>query len=273
MSTRATITDNYLAALGLQRAAPSMALLRNIMQLHVATFSFASIGPRLGESLPLDLPSLHDRIVVRKRGGYCFEQNGLAYEVFEELGFSVTLMMARVLLRNPVHPGLTHRFTMVNLGAEKYIVDVGFGPLGPRLPVNASTLAPADSEQPFRVVSLVPGEFTLVTQKDDADVPLYRFENCRYGASDCELGHFYSHRHPDANFVNNLVACRKMDGETRSLRNRDYWVLRPHGDEQREVRSAEELKALLETDFDLLVSQAESEMLFSALPPRASVLL
>jgi N-hydroxyarylamine O-acetyltransferase len=269
MNSRTTITDSYLAALGLQRAAPSMALLRDIMRLHLAAFPFASIGPRLGESLPLDLPSLHDRIVVRKRGGYCFEQNGLAYEVLEELGFSVTLMMARVLLRNPVHPGLTHRFTMVNLGTERFIVDVGFGPLGPRFPVNASTLVPANAEQPFRVVSLFPGEFTLVTLKDGADVPLYRFENCRFGASDCELGHFYSHRHPDANFVNNLVACRKLDEETRSLRNRDYWVLRPHGDEQREVRSAVELKALLETAFDLQVSQAESERLFAALPPRA----
>jgi N-hydroxyarylamine O-acetyltransferase len=81
MSSRAAITDDYLSALGLQRSAPSMALLKNIMRLHLATFPFASIGPRLGESLPLDLPSLHDRIVVRKRGGYCFEQNGLAYEV------------------------------------------------------------------------------------------------------------------------------------------------------------------------------------------------
>jgi N-hydroxyarylamine O-acetyltransferase len=269
MSSRAAITDHYLSALGLQRAAPSMDLLKDIMRLHVATFPFSSIGPRLGDPLPLDLPSLHDRIVVRKRGGYCFEQNGLAYEVLEELGFSVALMMARVLLRNPVHPGLTHRFTMVNLGAEKYIVDVGFGPLGPRLPVSASTLAPEDGEQPFRVVSLFPGEFTLVTRKDGSDVPLYRFEHCRYGASDCELGHFYSHRHPDANFVNNLVACRKLDGETRSLRNRDYWILRPHGDEQGEVRSAVELKALLETDFDLMVSEDESERLFAALPPRA----
>jgi N-hydroxyarylamine O-acetyltransferase len=269
MSSRAAITDDYLSALGLQRSAPSMALLKGIMRLHLATFPFASIGPRLGESLPLDLPSLHDRIVVRKRGGYCFEQNGLAYEVLEELGFSVTLMMARVLLRNPVHPGLTHRFTMVNLGTEKFIVDVGFGPLGPRFPVNASTLAPADSDQPFRVVSLCPGEFTLVTHKDGADVPLYRFEHCRYGPSDCELGHFYSHRHPDANFVNNLVACRKLDDETRSLLNRDYRVLRPTGDKQREIRSAAELKALLEQDFDLLITSAESERLFAALPPRA----
>ncbi len=269
MKTRTAITDDYLASLGLQRAAPSMALLADITRRHLATFSFASIGPRLGDALPLDLPSLHDRIVVRKRGGYCFEQNGLAYEVLEELGFSVTLMMARVLLRNPLHPGLTHRFTMVHLGTEKYIVDVGFGPLGPRFPVNASTLAPADGEQLFRVVSLSPGEFTLVTHKDGADVPLYRFEYCRYGPSDCDLGHFYSHRHPDANFVNNLVACRKLDGETRSLRNSDYWILRPHGDEQREIRSAGELQELLETDFDLLVTPAESDRLFAALPPRA----
>jgi N-hydroxyarylamine O-acetyltransferase len=269
MTTRKDITDHYLVALGVQRVAPSMALLTDIMRRHLATFSFASIGPRLAETLPLDLPSLHDRIVVRKRGGYCFEQNGLAFEVLQELGFSVTLMMARVLLRNQVHPGLTHRFTMVNIGTERYIVDVGFGPLGPMLPVNASLHALVDSEHPFRVVSFVEGEFTLVTHRQGADVPLYRFENCRYGPSDCELGHFYSHRHPDANFVNNLVACRKLDGETRSLRNSDYWILRPHGDEQRAVRSAAELKALLEADFDLLVSQPESERLFANLPPRA----
>lgn len=269
MNIRKAITDDYLAALGLQRAAPSMALLTDIMRRHLATFSFASIGPRLGEALPLDLPSLHDRIVVRKRGGYCFEQNGLACEVLEELGFSVTLMMARVLLRNPVHPGLTHRFTMVNIGTERYIVDVGFGPLGPTVPVNTSLHAPVDSDHPFRVVSFHDGEFTLVTHRQGADVPLYRFEYCRYGSSDCELGHFYSHRHPDANFVNNLVACRKLDGETRSLRNRDYWILRPTGDEQREIRSANELKALLEQDFDLLITPAESERLFAALPPRA----
>jgi arylamine N-acetyltransferase len=67
--------------------------------------------------------------------------------------------------------------------------------------------------------------------------------------------------------VNNLVACRKLDGETRSLRNRDYWVLRTQGDEQREIQSPVELRVLLETDFDLLVTPAESERLFAALPP------
>lgn len=268
LNSRAAITDDYLEALGLQRVAPSMALLNEIVRRHLATFSFASIGPRLGDELPLDLPSLHERIVVRKRGGYCFEQNGLAFEVLEELGFSASLMMGRVLLRNPVHPGLTHRFTLVDMGDARYIVDVGFGPLGPRSPVNASTSAAPGSDHPFRVVELFLGEFTLMTRKDGADVPLYRFESSRYGHSDCELGHFYSHRHPHANFVNNLVACRTLDHETRSLRNRDYWILRPNGDAQREILSGGELKTLLETDFGLLVSEAEGERLFAELPPR-----
>ncbi len=267
MTLRATITASYLKTLGIERASPSLPYLTEIARRHLATFSFASIGPRLGEDLPLDLASLHDRIVVRKRGGYCFEQNGLAYDVLEELGFDVMLVMGRVLLRNPVHPGLTHRFTVVTLPSGRFLVDVGFGPLGPRAPVRLFNADGVDDTEAFRIASLHPGEFTLLTRKDGADVPLYRFELSRYGQSDCEIGHFYSHRHPQANFVNNLVACRKLDHETRSLRNREYWILRTSGDERRDIGSGPELKAVLERDFDLLVSDAEGDRLFAELPP------
>ena len=132
---RAEVTDRYLDALGLERAAPTLSALTEITRRHVATFPFSSVGPRLGDDLPLDLDALFDRIVARHRGGYCFEQNGLLFEVLLELGYDVHVQLARVIYNRDYLPGLTHRVTRVVLDDRTYVADVGFGPLGPPVPV------------------------------------------------------------------------------------------------------------------------------------------
>ena len=178
-------------------------------------------GCRLGDELPLDFESLFDRLVVRRRGGYCFEQNGLLYEVLDELGFSPKLYLARVIHNQDSHPGLTHRISMVEHEGERYVVDVGFGSDGPRIPILFSENVTDDGGRIFRIVERHPGEYHMQMWKDGEFYSLYRFELSRYGPADCEVGHFYSHRHPDATFVNHLVASLVLADETRSLRDLD----------------------------------------------------
>ena len=95
---------------------------------------------------------------------------------------------------------------------------------------------------------------------------LYRFDLVRYGQSDCELGHFYSHRHPEATFVNNLVASLILDDEVRSLRNRDYWVIRADATTTTAITSAPQLQELLADELGLRVTAAEGQRLFDELP-------
>ena len=92
------LADAYLADLALTQQPPSVEALTEIVRRHIAQYSFASIGPRLGNELPIEPDALLDRIVVRRRGGYCFEQNGLLFAVLEQLGYPVRLQMARVLV-------------------------------------------------------------------------------------------------------------------------------------------------------------------------------
>ena len=92
-SSLATITDEYLRVLGLQRSQPGLDFLSEIIRRHAAKFAFSSVGPMLGNDLPLDVESLFQRIVVNRRGGYCFEQNGLMYALLEELGFDVSFYL------------------------------------------------------------------------------------------------------------------------------------------------------------------------------------
>ena len=261
-----SLAQRYLDALGLEPAEPGHAFLTRIIRRHVATLAFSSIGPRLRDDLPLDAESLLDRILVRGRGGYCFEQNGLLFEVLQELGFDARIQLARVIHNQDVHPGLTHRVTVVEMAGRSYVADVGFGPLGPAYPVPMPGSASTDDDVRFRVHEARPGEFHLQSIVDGDRYSLYRFDLVRYGQSDCELGHFYSHRHPEATFVNNLVASLILDDEVRSLRNHEYWVIREDGTTTTRITGAAQLRDLLAAELGLRVSEAEARRLFDELP-------
>jgi N-hydroxyarylamine O-acetyltransferase len=262
---RSELTSAYLAALGLAPGAPTPELVAEIQRRHLAAFAFTSVGPRLGDALPLDPVELYDRIVVRRRGGYCFEHNGLLFEVLSDLGYEPRLILGRVLLSGNPHPGLTHRISVVEVDGVPHVVDVGFGAPGPHLPVPLGGEVVGSRWRRFRVVELRPGHWTMQTRAGDDWLSLYRFELLEYGASDCEVGHFYSHRSPNASFTNRLVAAVIRDDEVRSLQDREYWVLRPDGEDRRTIDDAE-LQTLLADAFDVHVTPDEAARL---LPPPA----
>ncbi len=257
--------QGYLKHLNLLNRKLDFEFLSDIVARHVATFAFSSVGCWLGDDLPLDFESLYHRIVFKRRGGYCFEQNGLLYRVLEELGISVKLYLARVIYNQDTHPGLTHRITMVEYEGERYVFDVGFGPLGPRIPVPMSGVESRDGEKIFRIAEGRTGEYHMQVLKKGVFFSLYRFELARYGQSDCELGHFYSHRHPDAAFVNNLVAALILERETRSLRNLEYWVTQQSGTQIQEVNSSEQLWQILVGELGIQVSEKETRQLYERL--------
>jgi len=264
---RAELLSAYLDHLGIEPRPPTLGLARELVARHVATFAFASIGPRLGDPLPLDEASLYDRVVVRRRGGYCFEQNGLFFAVLDELGYRPRIVLARVLHEEGSHPPLTHRVSIVRIDGTDYLADVGFGAQGPPYPV---PLTPATGASRGIASHWIeegePGEWHLRTVRDGAPVSLYRFELSRYGPSDCELGHFYSHRHPEAFFVNTLVASRILPDEIRTLRNAEVRVVRGKHVTADRVTDGAGLRAVLADLFDLDVTPDEARRLFDELP-------
>ncbi len=259
------LLPHYLARLGLVAAAPSLTLLEQTVARHLEQFPFASVSVQLGEEMPLALPSLFERLVDRRRGGYCFEQNALLFAMLEAVGFQTRLLLARVIYNQDIHPGLTHRITLVSLEGVDHVVDVGVGPLGPRVPVPFGGAERRDGWRRYRVAQPRTGEFHLQCFKDADWYSLYRFELHRYGETDCELGHFYSHRHPAAVFVNNLVVTRLLPDRILSLRNRDYRVMTAQGEELQNVENAAFLRRLLSDEFALQVTPDEAGRLFAAL--------
>lgn len=86
---------------------------------------------------PLDLApeALYEKIVLRGRGGYCFELNGLLTCMLRKMGFAVSERFARFLRGETEIPMRRHRVTIVHMEDGDYLCDIGVGQIAPRLPL------------------------------------------------------------------------------------------------------------------------------------------
>jgi N-hydroxyarylamine O-acetyltransferase len=109
---------------GLEPAAETLAALQ---YAHLLTVPFENLDIHLGRPLSLELPRLFDKVVRRRRGGFCFELNGLLAALLRELGFRVDQVSARVTTAGGGYgPDFDHLALIVHL-EERWLVDVGFG--------------------------------------------------------------------------------------------------------------------------------------------------
>lgn len=96
--------------------------LRALHLRHNCTIPFENLDVLLPREIQLDDQSLEDKLIHARRGGYCFEQNGLFERVLREIGFDVRSVLGRVVLSNPPQmPPRTHRLLVIDLAGERWI--------------------------------------------------------------------------------------------------------------------------------------------------------
>ena len=113
---------NYTGSL-----APNSETLRLLQVAHLQTVPFENLSIHAGERIVLDDDALFEKIVGRRRGGFCYELNGLFATLLRALGFQVAMLSAQVANeREEFGPDFDHMTLMVTL-EERWLADVGFG--------------------------------------------------------------------------------------------------------------------------------------------------
>jgi N-hydroxyarylamine O-acetyltransferase len=101
--------------------------LRLIQTRHMLSVPFENLDIINSRPIELNLDAVYQKIVTKRRGGYCYELNGLLGWLLHELGFSVSMVSGRVRRDDGSYgPEFDHMALLVRLD-EDYIVDVGFG--------------------------------------------------------------------------------------------------------------------------------------------------
>lgn len=100
--------------------------LRALHRAHMLAVPFENLDIHSGRRIELSRPKLFDKIVRRRRGGFCYELNGLFAWALSEIGFWVQLHSARVWGAHG--PGREFDHLVLQVFAERnWLADVGFG--------------------------------------------------------------------------------------------------------------------------------------------------
>ncbi len=197
----------YLARIGYQGAlTPSIETLRGLHRAHVMTVPFENLDIHLGRAISLDPADLFRKIVVDRRGGYCFELNGLFALLLEDVGFAVTRLAARVSSGAEGVRPRSHQLLMVTLENVAWIVDVGFGGHGLLEPLRLVFGEEArQGIDRFRLVAQGEGSYLLQCDMDRVWTNLYSFALDSWLPIDYAFANYYHSHSPDSLFMQRRI--------------------------------------------------------------------
>lgn len=245
----------YLQRLGFE--SPPPATLETLCQLqlrHTGVFPFENLATITGAAVPIDLPSIEEKVLLGGRGGYCYELNHLFFALLLELGFDARSISGRVVMNQPEGSwtARTHRLSLVTIGAERYITDVGFGGMVPTAPLLLDTEAEqATPHEPYRIERQVDG-YMLRANVAGEWRPMYLFDLQRQEDIDYTVGNWYVSTHPQSPFTQRLMVARTGDGWRKTLNNGSFAIHRMNAQsERRELTEVDELIDVLQREFGL----------------------
>ncbi|MCZ9351233.1 arylamine N-acetyltransferase [Streptomyces mutabilis] len=250
--------DAYLRRLGAEYPAwPTLDALRELHLRHLRTVPFENLSVHLGEEIVLQEERLLDKVVGARRGGFCYELNGLFAALLTALGYEVTLLAARVYGEGgALGIPYDHLALLVRtVDGGDWLADVGFG---------AHSHGPLEFEErgeqedpggTFRIVEAGPDEAGVRGGHDtaraaDLDVlrdgqAVYRVELRPRVLGDFVSGAWWHSTSPRSHFLRSPVCSRLTeDGGRITLSGRRLTTTTPDGGrEERELVTDEEVLA------------------------------
>lgn len=128
----------YLERIGMElpeNVVPDSAFLRELQFAHCTHIPYENLDIIRGIPLSLDEDDLFRKVVEERKGGFCFELNGLFAWLLRQLGYKVTEYAARYLRGESGIPMRRHRVLKVEAEDGVWCCDVGIGEVCPRYPV------------------------------------------------------------------------------------------------------------------------------------------
>jgi len=246
--------------------APTAETLRALQVAHLRTVPFENLSIHAGQPIVLEDHALFTKIVESRRGGFCYEANGLFAALLRALGFNVAMLSAEVAnAEGQFGPNFDHMALMVSLpvsalasSAQRWLVDVGFGD---------SFLEPlllderGDQAQRSRVYRiLLDGTRLLLMRRDEGDEwkAQYRFTLQTYSYADYADMCRYHQTSPQSHFTRSRICSRATEDGRITISEMRFIKTSQSGAhqvrEERTLMSEEEYATILREQFGIVMT-------------------
>ncbi len=219
--------------------ATDVATLVALCTSHVQHIPFEDLDIQAGVPIVLDTERFYDKVVLKNRGGYCYELNGLFCALLGHLGFEVHMLSARVANGKEYSPEYDHMCLAVILEGKRWLVDVGFGDFSLR-PLEIGNHEVQDDGRNQYIVGQAEVEgktYRCVSRWNEGRgmyVPQYIFSLHRHELEDFAPRNTYQQTNPESHFMKTLMCSVPTEsGRTSMINNR--MVYTENGQKREEI--------------------------------------
>jgi N-hydroxyarylamine O-acetyltransferase len=207
-----------------------------------------------GKVVSLVPEDIVEKILVRHRGGYCYEVNGLFSMALQVLGIEHFYVAARPMFYAERRPK-THMAIVAKLEEELWLCDLGFGSYGLRQPMSLKTIE-VDRRQDhdsYKMSMQPNGEYVLLARMHGQWAAQYAFDLQPQEWLDFAPANFLNSKHPEAIFVKQLLVILQTQEGRKILSDRvlKNWV---NGRFSERMLEPQEVAAVLHEEFGLLMA-------------------
>jgi N-hydroxyarylamine O-acetyltransferase len=230
--------------------------LRDLQVAHLLTVPFENLSIHAHEAIVLSDEALYTKIVERRRGGFCYELNGLFACLLRSVGFQVEMLSARVAdSEGSFSADFDHMTLLVKLD-QNWLVDVGFGDSFREPLLLEAGLEQEQGTESFRLVYDEP-QWTLFRRKRSEDsLPQYQFTLQPYNYADYEERCWYQQTSPESHFTKGRMCSRATPEGRITLSEMRFITTSLSGErDERTLDTTEEYTFFLKEQFGIVMRQ------------------
>ncbi len=255
-------SKSYLKRIGIDQIKnPSLEFLTELQNRHLLSIPFEDLDIP-NKRIELDLNKIYNKIIPTKRGGFCYELNGLFHWLLISLGFKVEMLSARVFnsQKQDFGPELDHMTLLVHFNNEHFLVDAGFGDSF-RSPIKLPDGEVEDISGHYRVLKSSAGNnresveniFELQIKTGNNWIPQYCFSTLQRQLSDYQDMCIFQQLSPNSHFRTRMLCTIATDTGRITLSNDSLTITEGVSKNKTTIEKKEEFNFMLKKYFSIVM--------------------
>ena len=230
---------------------PDAPTLKMLQRKHLMSVPFENLDIHWKRPILLDEEKFYEKIVSGRRGGFCYELNGLFNVLLRSIGFETRLISARVFNGKEFGPEFDHTAIIVTIDGEEYLADVGFGSFTTEPLRFVVDVEQNDAAGVFVIRKRDDKYFEVSKQNEGLWTSEYVFQNIAHELSEFEEMCDFQQYSPDSHFTKGKLCSIMTEDGRKTLTDKNFIVTTNGQKNESPVDSDAEFYDLLEREFGI----------------------